>query len=310
MVNWTQFRLFSEFAVFPIFAFQNRGNLLSDQHQKAIWLTVIAAILWSTGGLFVKILTLDAFTILFYRSFYAALLFIVLFRKQLLVVNKLTFISALFYAPLLICFVSATKLTTAANAIFLQYTAPAFILILEPFFVRTKLLKINVITVILTFLGMLLFFFDDFSRTRQYVGHYPGFGWRSRTDRSADITKMNAPAYQPGAVFWGNILVCLITLPWAVQNPFPDVVQNSYLMILGFGQLGLGFALFVYGQKYLTAIESSLISMLEPVLNPVWVIIWYGEIPGYFALTGGAIIVFTLMYRMIFLHRMKRNLMS
>ena len=83
MVNRTQFRLFSEFAVFPIFAFQNRGNLLSDQHQKAIWLTVIAAILWSTGGLFVKLLTLDAFTILFYRSFYAALLFIVLFRKHI-----------------------------------------------------------------------------------------------------------------------------------------------------------------------------------------------------------------------------------
>ncbi|MBK6565198.1 MAG: DMT family transporter [Saprospiraceae bacterium] len=310
MVNRTQFRLFSEFAVFPIFAFQNRGNLLSDQHQKAIWLTVIAAILWSTGGLFVKLLTLDAFTILFYRSFYAALLFIVLFRKQLLVVNKLTFISALFYAPLLICFVSATKLTTAANAIFLQYTAPAFILILEPFFVRTKLLKINVITVILTFLGMLLFFFDDFSGPDNMLGIILALAGGVVLTGLLISQKMNAPAYQPGAVFWGNILVCLITLPWAVQNPFPDVVQNSYLMILGFGQLGLGFALFVYGQKYLTAIESSLISMLEPVLNPVWVIIWYGEIPGYFALTGGAIIVFTLMYRMIFLHRMKRNLMS
>lgn len=274
----------------------------SDQHRLAIWSTVIAAILWSTGGLFVKLLTLDAFTILFYRSFYAALLFIIIFRKQLLKVNKLTFVSALFYAPLLICFVSATKLTTAANAIFLQYTAPAFILILEPFFVRTKLLKINVITVILTFLGMILFLFDDFSNPENVWGIILALGSGVVLTGLLLSQKMNAPVYQPGAVFWGNILVCLVTLPWFIQNPYPDVTQNSYLLILGFGQLGLGFALFVYGQKHLPAIESSLISMLEPVLNPIWVIIWYGEIPGLFAVGGGTLILITLIYRMLYLN--------
>jgi drug/metabolite transporter, DME family len=276
--------------------------LSSDQHRLAIWSTVIAAILWSTGGLFVKLLTLDAFTILFYRSFYAAILFIIIFRKQLLKVNKLTFVSALFYAPLLICFVSATKLTTAANAIFLQYTAPAFILILEPFFVRTKLLKINVITVILTFLGMILFLFDDFSNPENVWGIILALGSGVVLTGLLLSQKMNAPVYQPGAVFWGNILVCLITLPWFIQNPYPDVTQNSYLLILGFGQLGLGFALFVYGQKHLPAIESSLISMLEPVLNPIWVIIWYGEIPGIFAVAGGTLILITLIYRMLYLN--------
>jgi drug/metabolite transporter (DMT)-like permease len=276
--------------------------LSSDQHRLAIWSTVIAAILWSTGGLFVKLLTLDAFTILFYRSFYAALLFIIIFRKQLLKVNKLTFVSALFYAPLLICFVSATKLTTAANAIFLQYTAPAFILILEPFFVRTKLLKINVITVILTFLGMILFLFDDFSNPENVWGIILALGSGVVLTGLLLSQKMNAPVFQPGAVFWGNILVCLITLPWFIQNPYPDVTQNSYLLILGFGQLGLGFALFVYGQKHLPAIESSLISMLEPVLNPIWVIIWYGEIPGLFAVAGGTLILITLIYRMLYLN--------
>lgn len=276
--------------------------LSSDQHRLAIWSTVIAAILWSTGGLFVKLLTLDAFTILFYRSFYAALLFIIIFRKQLLKVNKLTFVSALFYAPLLICFVSATKLTTAANAIFLQYTAPAFILILEPFFVRTKLLKINVITVILTFLGMILFLFDDFSNPENVWGIILALGSGVVLTGLLLSQKMNAPVYQPGAVFWGNILVCLVTLPWFSQNPYPDVTQNSYLLILGFGQLGLGFALFVYGQKHLPAIESSLISMLEPVLNPIWVIIWYGEIPGLFAVAGGTLILITLIYRMLYLN--------
>jgi drug/metabolite transporter (DMT)-like permease len=276
--------------------------LISEQHHKAIWFTVIAAILWSTGGLFVKLLTLDAFTILFYRSFYAAILFIFIFRKQLLIVNKLTLVSALFYAPLLICFVSATKLTTAANAIFLQYTAPAFILILEPFFVRTKLLKINVITVILTFLGMILFFFDDFSDPENVWGIALALGSGVVLTGLLISQKMNAPAFQPGAVFWGNILVCLVTLPWFINNPYPDVTQNSYLLILGFGQLGLGFALFVYGQKHLPAIESSLISMLEPILNPIWVVIWYGEIPGFFAVAGGTVILVTLVFRMLYLN--------
>lgn len=274
-------------------------------HTKAILLTVAAAILWSTGGLFVKLLSLDAFTILFYRSFYAAVLFLIIFRKQLVKVNRQTFVSVLFYAPLLICFVSATKLTTAANAIFLQYTAPAFILILEPFFARTKLLKINVITVVLTFLGMVLFFFDDFSSPDNMLGILLALAGGVVLTGLLISQKLNHPDYQPGAVFWGNMLVCLITLPWAMQNPWPDVQQNTYLMILGFGQLGLGFALFVYGQKHLPAIESSLISMLEPVLNPLWVVIGYGEIPGFFAVTGGLIIVITLIFRILYIHKTK-----
>jgi DME family drug/metabolite transporter len=215
----------------------------------------------------------------------------------------MTLVSVLFYAPLLICFVSATKLTTAANAIFLQYTAPAFILLLEPFFVRTKLLKINVITVVLTFAGMVLFFFDDFSSPDNTLGVILALAGGVVLTGLLISQKLNHPDYQPGAVFWGNVLVCIVTLPWFLDNPFPDSTQNMYLMILGFGQLGLGFVLFVLGQKHLPAIESSLISMLEPVLNPIWVMIGYGEVPGYFALIGGTIILITLIFRMVIVNR-------
>lgn len=69
-------------------------------------------------------------------------------------------------------------------------------------------------------------------------------------------------------------------------------------MILGFGQLGMGYFLFIYGQKYLPAIESSLIAMLEPILNPVWVFIGYGENPGWWAISGGIIIIFALTFRL------------
>ncbi|MFZ1703782.1 MAG: DMT family transporter [Saprospiraceae bacterium] len=269
-------------------------------HKKAVFLTIAAAVLWSTGGLFVKLLTLDAFTILFYRSFYAAILFYFIFRRQIWLFNKMTLISVLFYAPLLICFVSATKMTTAANAIFLQYTAPAFILILEPILLRTKLLKINVYTVVVTFLGMVLFFFDDFESPDNNLGIILALTGGVLLTGLLISQKLNQAEYQPGAVFWGNILVCIVTLPWFFQHELPTIEQNNYLMILGFGQLGLGFALFVYGQKYLPAIESSLISMLEPILNPIWVIFWYGEVPGLYPLLGGTLILCTLVVRLIY----------
>lgn len=270
-----------------------------DSHRRfGIIMTILAAILWSTGGLFIKLLPLDAFTILFYRSFYAAIIFIIIFRKSLFRFNKLSLVSILFYAPLLIAFVTSTKLTTAANAIFLQYTAPAFVLLLEPYFVRTKLTKINIFTVTVCFAGMCLFFVEQFSRPDNWLGIWIAFLNGLILAGLLITQKMNKPEFQPGAVFLGNIVVCLITLPWFIDNPFPTFQENNYLMILGFGQLGLGFALFLFGQKYLPAIESSLISMLEPILNPVWVFIGYGENPGYWAIVGGLVIIAALIFRL------------
>jgi drug/metabolite transporter, DME family len=279
-----------------------------DSHRRfGIIMTILAAVLWSTGGLFIKLLPLDAFTILFYRSFYAAIIFIIIFRKSLFRFNKLSMVSILFYAPLLIAFVTSTKLTSAANAIFLQYTAPAIVLLLEPYFVRTKLAKINVFTVAVCFAGMCLFFVEQFSRPDNWLGIWIALLNGLILAGLLITQKLNKPEFQPGAVFFGNIAVCLITLPWFIDNPFPTFQENNYLMILGFGQLGLGFALFLFGQKYLPAIESSLISMLEPILNPVWVFIGYGENPGYWAIVGGLVIIAALIFRLYWIERQQKQ---
>jgi drug/metabolite transporter, DME family len=279
-----------------------------DSHRRfGIMMTILAAVLWSTGGLFIKLLPLDAFTILFYRSFYAAIIFIIIFRKSLFRFNKLSMVSILFYAPLLIAFVTSTKLTSAANAIFLQYTAPAIVLLLEPYFVRTKLAKINVFTVAVCFAGMCLFFVEQFSRPDNWLGIWIALLNGLILAGLLITQKLNKPEFQPGAVFFGNIAVCLITLPWFIDNPFPTFQENNYLMILGFGQLGLGFALFLFGQKYLPAIESSLISMLEPILNPVWVFIGYGENPGYWAIVGGLVIIAALIFRLYWIERQQKQ---
>lgn len=131
------------------------------EHRKGILAIVLAAIVWSSGGLFIKLLPFDALTILFYRSGCAALLFAAVYRQQIFRFNKLSLMASAFYCCLLIAFVSSTKLTTAANAIFLQYTAPIYVLLLEPLIFRSKIRKPDLWCIAACMLGMFLFFGDQ-----------------------------------------------------------------------------------------------------------------------------------------------------
>lgn len=135
-------------------------------HKKGLVYISFTALLWSTGGLFIKILSLDALQISFYRSGIAALTIITISalrnRRNSKPLNiqfdKISVFSGVFYAGILIFFVAATKMTTAANAIFLQFTAPIYLLVLEPVFLKTKFESKNLITIAFTIFGMVLFF--------------------------------------------------------------------------------------------------------------------------------------------------------
>lgn len=273
---------------------------------RGIAATILAAVLWSTAGLFIKLLPQDAFTILFYRSTYAMLLFGILFGKQVLQFNRQMWINTIFYALLLLTFVVATKLTTAANAIFLQYTGTAYILLLEPILFKTKLNRINFWTTILCFLGMGLFFFGDLNWTG---GLGIGLAALSGLLLAALFLgqRINPSKYHVSAIFWGNIWVMLIGLPFFLQSPPPSLTEHGMLAFLGIMQLGMGYVLFTYGLQRITALEASLLAMLEPILNPVWVLIGHGEQPSPLAIIGGAIIIMALVFRLILLDRQKRR---
>ena len=180
-------------------------------HKKGILAVFAAALLWSTGGLFIKLISLNAYQLSGLRSAFAALVFIILFKKKLLEVNGYTFINASFYAGILILFVIATKMTSAANAIFLQYTAPIYVLFLEPLINKTKYEIINVVTIVFCFAGMILFFVGELS-----PGHMEGniiallsgiafaaFNWNGK----------NRHEYQFSSIFYGNVLIGIICLP-------------------------------------------------------------------------------------------------
>lgn len=273
-----------------------------SEHSKGVWMTVAAALVWSTGGLLIKWIEQDAFTILFYRSFYAGILFLFVFRRAALRLDKKTILISLCYAPLLICFVSATKMTTAANAIFLQYIAPAIVLIAEPRIFKIPLKRYNVITVIVCTLGMSLFLFEQ-----KEGSHWIGDGIALLSGMFAAALfltlKMSNRTQQMSGITLGNMWIVLITLPWFLKSPPASLEEHGMLAFLGFVQIGLGYLLFTYGQRRIPATESALIAMLEPILNPLWVMIGYQEIPSSWSLAGGFIILTALAARMIYVAR-------
>ena len=269
-------------------------------HTRGVLATILAALVWSTGGVFIKLIDLDAFTILCYRSAYAGLFFLLVFRKTSMLFDRKAFLISICYAPLLICFVVATKMTTAANAIFLQYVAPAIVLVLEPRILKTKIQSHNVLTVILCVAGLAFFLLEQ-KEKNNWIGD--GIALLSGFFLAFLILALKAGnrSQQLSGVTLGNFWVVLVTIPWFIRSSDPMMDEHLMMVFLGVIQIGMGYILFTYGQRRIPAIESSLIAMLEPILNPVWVMIGYGEIPSVWSLIGGAIILFTLTGRMVFI---------
>ena len=268
------------------------------QYQKGILFVFIAGLLWSTGGLFIKLISLPAMQLAFFRCTIAAITFGIIFRKEILLYNKLTFINSVFYAAILITFVIATKTTTAANAIFLQSTAPIYVLIFEPIFNKTKYERINIITVAVCMIGMLLFFVGKLE-----PGHLEGniIALFSGIAFAAFFLgmKKNDAKFQHSSIFYGNVLVAIVSIPFLFSL---ETLKSSDLWMvtfLGVFQIAFAYAFFSAGLKRIYAVEASIISMIEPVLNPVWVFIGYGEVPSITAIIGGLIILGSIIIRSV-----------
>lgn len=271
---------------------------MKNQHTLGILAVLIGATVWSTGGLCIKLLPYDPYTILFYRSIFAALTFLAFFRQRALAFTPLVGTVGLLYAGLAICFVVATKTTTAANAVLLQYTAPIYVFLLEPFLFKFKLTKLNIITVIVCFVGMLLFFAEDLgggSLKGNLIALFSGL----LLAIMMIAQRFNRAEHYDAGLFWGNIFIALICLPWFLKSATPTFEHWTLFFILGVIQIGIGYMLFNYGLKRTLAIESVLLAMMEPILNPVWVFIGYGEKPGIWTIFGGLLILGMLAVQVV-----------
>lgn len=276
-------------------------------HKKGLIYISFAALMWSSGGLFIKVLSLDAYQISFYRSLIAALtiLVITIYQKKSLKFefDKISIFCTLSYALILILFVIATKLTTAANAIFLQFTAPIYLLVLEPVFLKTKFEKRNLIALIFCFIGMTLFFFGKLDLS-SIQGNLFAIGsgicfalfslflkWKKQIHKTEDTIIY---------IVTGNLLVCFICLPMVFDKLIIESDQLIILLFMGVFQIGISYIIFNEGIKYISATESMIIAMLEAVLNPVWVFIGVGETPSVYSIIGSVIIIFAIIWRNFF----------
>ena len=268
-----------------------------------------AALLWSTGGLFIKATQLSGLELSFYRSFFALGTVALFTRREGLGLNRLSAAASVLYATLLVLFVLATKQTTAANAIFLQYTAPVYLLILEPLLYKEKFRLRDLTTVLICVGGMTLFFVgklrpEDVSGNLLALASGLCFAVYFLMLRHSKARLVN----RASSVIYGNLLAVVLTAPWGFMalphlNRF-DVLAVVYL---GVFQLGLAYTLFTYAMAQgVRSLDAGIIGYIEPVLNPIWVFLALGERPSRWALIGGAIIITAVVVHMLLDARQKR----
>jgi drug/metabolite transporter (DMT)-like permease len=257
-------------------------------------LVLAAAIVWSTGGLFIKWTTLSGLELSFGRSLLAAITVAIFTRREGFGINRITLLASVLYAALLLLFVLATKETTAANAIFLQYTAPLYVLVLEPIFYKEKFRQRDLITVIFCVVGMSLFFVgklrpQDVSGNLLALASGVCFAFYFLLLRHASARDVN----RASSVIYGNLLVVLIAAS-AGLKVLPSISLHDALSVvyLGVVQIGVAYTLFTLGMaRGIRSLDAGIVGYIEPVLNPVWVFLVIGERPSKWALIGGAIIV-------------------
>lgn len=287
----------------------------NTQNFPPILLVLLAVLLWSTGGLFIKLTTLNAVHVNLGRALFAAIIvgiFIAVRRE--LKFDWFIIFTSLFYAATLTSFVYANKNTTAANAIFLQYTAPVYILIFAPLLLKEKFRVTDLITVIVCLIGMSFFFLEapnaqNVLATNIFAGNIAGLvsgvclGLYFVLLRHPRSLKFN-PAL---SVFYGNLIIIIFMLPFVLLDPqTPTTVDFLAISYLGVFQIGIAYILFTYGlARGVRSLDASIIGFVEPLLNPVWVFLFIKETPSKWAIIGGAIIIGAIILHTLLRHKVK-----
>ena len=287
---------------------------------RARWKILAAAALFSTGGAAIKATSFTSWQVACLRSGIAALAFLVLMPAARRWPTRRELLVGATYGSTLVLFVLANKATTAANSIFLQSTAPLYILLLSPWLLCERITRKDVLFLLAMAIGLALFFVDEEKASATaddpFLGNLfalgSGLAWAltvmglrwlgSRTSAASagvpDGRDAGGPSPAPegasqegfGAIVAGNTLAFLAAAPLA----FPvrgSAVDWSIVLYLGIFQIALAYVFVTTALRIVPAFEASVLLLIEPVLNPVWAWIVHGERPGPWALAGGAVIL-------------------
>ena len=251
----------------------------------------LASVFFSIGGLCMKMIPWSALAINGARNLLgsAVIGLYLLITRHRIRWSLPVFIGALSTMSVTTTFAAANKLTTAANAIVLQFTAPVFVILFMAILFRVKPTKGDILTCAAVFLGVCLFFVDGL-RTGNLAGDliavlsgvcYAGV-FMMNTAEKADAVS---------SVFLGQLAAGLLLTPFCLRETDFSVPVLATVLVLGVVQVGLAYLLLSVGIRRTGAVAASLISGLEPIMNPIWVALFYGERISGLAIVGAVIVV-------------------
>ncbi|MEA2603733.1 MAG: hypothetical protein QOF89_4725 [Acidobacteriota bacterium] len=265
-----------------------------------------AAALFSSGGAAIKAVHLAGWQVACLRSAIAALALLVLVREVRRRPNLRVLAVGLAYASTMILFVLANKLTTAAGAIYLQSTAPLYVLLLSPWLLKEPIRGRDVIYMVVLALGLGLFFvgLDPVSATApnpllgNVLSLVSGVTWALTIMGLRSLGRSAGEgSWAPASAFWGNVFAALACLPLALPVTASRPTDWVILGYLGVFQIAIAYLVLLRGLERVGAFEASLLLLLEPVLNPIWAWLVHGERPGAWSLAGGGVIIFATVVK-------------
>lgn len=258
-------------------------------------LLLLAALCWSLGGVLIKSIDWHPMAIAGARSAIAIPLMLACIGPPRFTFSRAQIGGAVAYAATVVLFVFATRMTTAANAIFLQYTVPIYVAVIGHWYLGERASRIDWLVIAMALGGIGLFFFDHLT-VSGFWGNIVALGSGLAFACVALFLRKEKAASPVTSIILGNIIVALAGAPFLFQSPLGQG-DGWRLLLLGTLQLGLPYVLYATAIKHVTALEATLIPLLEPVLNPLWVMLTLGERPGPWAIFGAALVLGAVLAR-------------
>ena len=264
--------------------------------KNAILMLLFAGVLWSLGGLLIKSIPWHPLAISGLRGGIAAIVIYAFSKDRKIIITYEKLFAACFYTLVVTLFVVANKLTTAGNAILLQYTAPVYVALFGYMFLGEKSTFIDWITIFILLGGLTLFFLDDLSFDG-YLGNalaiLSGMSFAALT-----ISLRKQKNHNPSdSILLGNILTLIIGLPLIISETSFNLHSIILILILGTIQLGVPYILYTTAIKHVTALDAIIFPVVEPILNPILVFFILGETLGPWAFLGGALVLGSVVLR-------------
>ncbi len=256
-----------------------------------------ANILWSSGGVLIKWVSWNPLAIAGVRSAISAVILLIFIGRPNFTWSFAQVGGALSFAATVILFVTATKLTTAANAILLQYTAPIYTALFSSWFLGERTVWYDWTTIFIVIGGIVLFFMDNLT-IEGYWGNIIAVVCGITTAWMVLFLRKQKSGSPFESIVLGNIITAIIGSPF-MWDSAPSIYGWVGLIFLGVFQLGFSFILYVIAIKQVTALDAVLVSTIEPILNPVWVFLFLNEAPGRMAILGGSVVFISVTVRCI-----------